>query len=306
MTLGSWVRAVGLAVAMLAQGADGQTVPTPEWQTAAGGKMAFDVASIRLSQPGTFSPPSFPLGPDDSYKKVAGVFASDWPVWVLVQFAYKLDPDQATLMRASLPKWANDEAYTVHARSENADASKDQMRLMVQALLADRFKLTMHFELRETPVLALKLIKPGQTGPKLRPHSEGPTCDAVVADTPEMRRKVFPSGCDSYTAMQGTGKMVLWGSRNTTMELLASSLDGVGRLGRQVVDRTGLAGRFDFVMEFVPQAGQLGGGEKGPGEETAGITFLEALKDQMGLKLEATKAQVKVLAVNRVERPSEN
>jgi len=291
--------------AIRAQTSAGQSAPVPEWQTGAGGKMEFDVASIRLSQPGTFTPPSFPLGPDDSYRKVGGNFASDWPVWVLVQFAYKLDPDEAKLMRDSLPKWANDEAYTVHARSENADATKNQMRLMVQALLADRFKLAMHFESRDVPVFALGLIKPGQTGPKLRPHSEGPSCDVTLEATPENVQKVFPLGCDSYTAMQGSGKMVRWGSRNTTMELLASSLGSFGRLGRPVVNRTALTGRFDFVMEFQP-AEQPGASEPSSSEDATGLTFLEAVKNQLGLKLEATKAPVRVLVVDHLERPSEN
>jgi uncharacterized protein (TIGR03435 family) len=62
-----------------------------------------------------------------------------------IEFAYKLNPDQGRLMRASLPKWATTDAFEIHARSENQNPTKDQMRLMVQSLLADRFKLTFHF-----------------------------------------------------------------------------------------------------------------------------------------------------------------
>jgi bla regulator protein BlaR1 len=73
-----------------------------------------------------------------------------------------------------------------------------------------------------------------------------------------------------------------------------------------VVDRTGLAGGFDFIMEFEPQAGQAGFSGSNAGEDTVGVTFLEALKDQLGLKLESTKAPMKVLVVDHLERPSEN
>jgi bla regulator protein BlaR1 len=297
--------ALGGSSAVQAQASAGQSAPVPEWQTAAGGKMAFDVASIRLSPPGTEFDAGFPLSPDDSYVKTGGNFSSVFPVSSLISFAYKLNADEWRMMRALLPKWANEEIYTVHARSENVDATKDQMRLMVQALLADRFKLTAHFEMKETAIFALELAKPGQTGPGLRPHGEGPPCDKTLDDATDKPTKVFPEVCDVFSGSRGEKTMRL-GSRNTTMELLASSLDNVGRLGRPVVDRTGLAGRYDFVLEYAPQAGQLGFSKAKDGEDAGGTTFLEALKEQLGLKLEATKAPEKVLVVDRVERPSEN
>jgi hypothetical protein len=58
----------------------------------------------------------------------------------------------------------------------DGNPTKDQMRLMMQSLLADRFKLRAHFETKQVPVLALTLVKPGKLGPKLLPHSEGPPC----------------------------------------------------------------------------------------------------------------------------------
>src|ERR1035441_7466177 len=61
-----------------------------------------------------------------------------------------------------------------------ANPSKDQMRLMMQSLLAERFKLAVHFETHDVPVMALVLVEPGKLGFRLRPHSQGPPCDAKI------------------------------------------------------------------------------------------------------------------------------
>src|SRR5690348_16541143 len=73
-----------------------QGIPVPEWQTAAGAKLAFEVASIHLSKSDTSSPPSFPLSPDDSYRPTGGRFKAEFPVTTYITFAYKLTltPDQ--------------------------------------------------------------------------------------------------------------------------------------------------------------------------------------------------------------------
>jgi hypothetical protein len=97
-----------------------QTPGDPDWQTAAGGRMAFEVASVRLAKPGTFTLPSVSLGR-------------------YIFFAYKLEGFQAMAMQAQLPKWADDN-YMIDAKAES-NPTKDQMRLMMQSLLADRFKL---------------------------------------------------------------------------------------------------------------------------------------------------------------------
>lgn len=289
----------------------GQAVtPIPQWQTAAGGKMTFEVASIRPSKPDTFTPPNFALSSDDSYLSTGGIFNADFPVATYIEFAYKLNPDQGRLMRASLPKWATTDAFEIHARSENQNPTKDQMRLMVQSLLADRFKLTFHFEAQQVPVLALTLLKPGKTGPNLRPHTDGPPCDVPIpppaSDRSEKIPAVYPARCDEYDMEAMPGRMVLLGSRNTTMDLLAHSLNNIGRLGRPVVDRTELKGRFDFTMEWTPESNRHANADADVQPDSQGTTFLEAVKDQLGLKLESTKATLDVLIIDHVERPSEN
>ena len=179
---------------------------------------------------------------------------------------------------------------------------------MTQSLLADRFKLAVHFETRQVAVLALVLEKPGKPGPKLRLHSEGPPCD-LPAPPPangNMANSVFPRSCDDFEAMPTANHGLLLGSRNATMELIADSLASLGRLGRPVVDQTGLSGRFDFTLEWTQELNGPSQSGANASLDSQGTTFLEALKDQLGMKLKSTKAPMDVLVVDHVERPSEN
>ena len=163
------------------------------------------------------------------------------------------------------------------------------MRLMMQSLLAERFKLTVHFETQVVPVLAMVLAKPGKTGPKLRPHSEGVACEATPATTdrpPKDGDEVFPPVCDAYMLMIKPDKGARAGSRNTTMELLAGALSGLGRLERPVVDQTGLSGRFDLSLEWAPEPSGASGPNADATADLRGPEFLETLSKQLGVKLD--------------------
>lgn len=276
---------------------------TPDWQTKAGSKMSFEVASIKLDT-GTFKPPSFALDNGDAYAMTGGRFSADFPLTVYILFAYKLSITQAQrqAMIAHLPKWVGEDRFDIQAKAAVGNPTKDQMRLMMQALLADRFKLVVHFEMQESPVLALVLVKPGKLGPKLRPHADGPSCDAVPTSD------VFPSKCNLMALTRRPSGTAMGGSRETTMPLIADALEGMGRLGRSVVDQTGLSGRFDFTIEWSPDPDQspFPPAPGAPLPDTQGPSFQEALRDQLGLKLESTKAPLRILVIDRVERPSEN
>jgi bla regulator protein BlaR1 len=277
---------------------------SPGWPTAAGGKMAFEVASVKPSQ-GAFTPPNFPLDAGDAYINMrtneppTGRFKADFPLSVYIQFAYKLHPtpEQMESIQAHLPKPLANERFSIEARAEG-NPTKDQMRLMMQSLLADRFKLAIHFESREVPVFDLTLLKPGKTGPNLRPHSEGPPCDA-----PAPSIDVFPPICDVYAMTRKPNGANRLGSRNTTMDLIAA---GLPSQGRPVVDETGLTGRFDFRLEWTPETTGTPGPNSDVQPDAQGPTFLEALREQLGLKLEPAKSPMQTLVIDHVERPSEN
>ena len=272
-----------------------------DWQTKAGGKMSFDVASVKQDT-GAFKPPNFPLDPGDAYATTGGRFSADFPLTVYISFAYKLSltPEQRQAMIAHLPKWVAEDRFDIQAKAAEGNPTKDQMRLMMQALLAERFKLAVHFETQDSPVLALVLVKPGKLGPKLRPHADGPPCD--TAPSPD----VFPPKCYVMMLTMNSGRMPRGGSRDTTMALIADALPSMGRLARPVVDRTGLSGRFDFMLQWSPETNSIPPAPNEPAADTQGPSFQEALREQLGLKLESARAPLQILVIDRVDRPSEN
>src|SRR5579871_6283226 len=146
-----------------------QSVEAPQWQTAAGGKLAFEVASVKPvpSGPDHFRPPSFPLSNDDAFRPTGGRFSATFPLPVLITFAYKvrLTQEQLNAMLAPLPLWVTRDSFEIEAKAEG-NPTKDQFRLMLQSLLAERFQLAIHREQREVPLFALVLAKPGKLGPK--------------------------------------------------------------------------------------------------------------------------------------------
>ena len=321
-----------------------------DWQAAAGGKMAFDVASIKPSTPEVVVYPPFPLDDGNAFTQTGGRFRAKFRLPAFINFAYKIapTPDQRQAMLAHLPKWVETDLFLIEAKAP-ANTTKDQFRLMMQTLLADRFQLTVHFESREASVYALSLVKAGKLGPNLQPHSEGPPCPATAnMDSPLADAKVFPPICEMYMFERTPDRArVRWGSRNITMASLAKMLTlapfiGPSALNRPVVDETGLNGAFDFKVEYSPESASPTAGEvqrkteNGPGSasptasevqraandvqrgESArpdasgvqpdpdGPTFLNALHEQLGLKLTSAKGQAQILVIDHVERPSEN
>jgi len=276
-----------------------------EWQTKAGGKMAFDVTSVKLST-GGFVPPAFPFNAGEAYRPTGGYLRADFPLSVYIEFAYKIWPaeDQEREMLAHLPKWVTTDRYTIDARAAAANPTKDQMRLMMQSLLADRFQLVAHYETHDVPVLALTLVQPGKLGPKLIPHADGPPCDRPGA-SPGPGLVGFPPGCgSSATLRMSGGALMLTGYRDAGMDMVAASLAGVVGQGRPVIDKTGLTGSFDYTLQWAPELN--GPDSPAPPSDPIGPTFLQALRDQLGLKVESTKGPVRILIINRAERPSQN
>jgi bla regulator protein blaR1 len=304
-----------LAVAHVAIPAlSAQSPDVPDWQTAAGGKMTFDVASVKPSK--VFKPPSFDLSTGNSVAP-GGRFLAVFPLWIYIAFAYKFQPteNQTRAALAQLPKWVNTDLFEIEARADG-NPTKDQMRLMMQSLLADRFELVVHFESREVPVLALTLDRPGKLGPKLRPHSQGPACpefkafDPASFPAPPKAGDVFPPVCDTLRMSGRPGGLVVVGSRNTTMQYLAEGVQVngsmAGEIDKPVVDKTGLNGTFDYTIEYsgrLPGPLPPAGVDAPPSPET---TFLQSLRQQLGLKLVPSRAPVRTIVIDHVERPSEN
>jgi uncharacterized protein (TIGR03435 family) len=182
------------------------------------------------------------------------------------------------------------------------------MRLMVQSLLAERFQFTAHFEEKVFSALALTLAKPGKTGPKLRPHSQGVPCEVTPTTNAPVtpNGNVFPPVCDVVMMTIDAKRIAKAGSRNISMELLAAALPGMGRLDHPIVDRTGLVGGFDFILEFEPEVARATEPTTDPIPEAQGPSFVQAVREQLGLKLESTKAPFPFLVIDHVERATGN
>jgi uncharacterized protein (TIGR03435 family) len=271
----------------------------------------FEVASVKLDK--TNDPPfsNFPLGPGDVYVPNGGLFsARGLPLVTYLFFAYKIIGNQAQSLLPQLPEWAKTDRYNIQARAEG-NPGKEQMRMMMRSLLADRFGLKMHSEMREVPVLAFVLAKPGKMGPQLWPHTGGAPCPTEAA--PSMKGPVptdargLPALCNGIFPLppSAPGRMKI-GARSVTLQFLADSLSALANLGRPMIDRTGLTGPMDFLLEFVRErTGPLEPGAAAP-PEVSGPTLMEALREQLGIKLESAKSELDVLVLDRVERPSEN
>lgn len=281
---------------------------TPDWEAAAGAKMSFDVASVKTNKSGP--PPSgdkvnsnFSLGPADSFSANGGLFsATNLPLANYIGFAYKLTGNQTQSLESQLPKSINSERFDIQAHA-SANTTKDEMRLMMQSLLADRFKMAVHTEKRQLPIFALVLEKPGKVGPQLRPHSDDPPCSTFTLAASARFADGSPAACGVFLTLMDTHRAHT-SARNVTMNLIAGSLPfpGMGAFDRVVVDQTGLSGNFDFMLEYTPEGAPAANSQA----DESGLTFLEALRDQLGLKLESTTGAVDVLLVDHVEEPSPN
>jgi bla regulator protein blaR1 len=289
-----------LSVARVAITALSAQLPSvPDWQTAAGGKMAFEVASIKQSKPGAGPHANFPLDDGDAYLP-GGRFLACSSVPTYISFAWKLalTRDEVRSLAASLPKWFANDLFEIEARAEGSP-TKDQMRLMMQSLLADRFQLALHFETQQAALYALMPVKPGKLGPKLVPHEKGPGCDAPV------NADIFPFRCND-SELETTPNGMRFGMRNATMSDIVHAFSH--NFDRPVVDQTGLGGRYDLTIEWAPEPvrGPTPPDVGAQSEPQQGPTFSEAFHDQLGLKLESTKGPIQIPVIDHIERPSEN
>jgi bla regulator protein blaR1 len=284
-----------------------------EWEKAAGGRMEFEVASIHPAEPGASWRSNIGFF-DDGPIPPGGDLKADVSLPTYIEFAYKimLMPKQEQTMVSHLPEWVRTQSFVIEAKADG-NPTKDQMRLMMQSLLADRFKLAVHFETQEQPALALVLIKEGRTGPRMRPHTEGLPCDAKwTAPADRTASSVPPGGfmptCEDVAVIFGPNHTFILGARNVTLHFLAANLGtipAVADFGRPVVDQTGLTGTYDVSLNWLPDRSGNPSGATEPLDAQEPF-FEESLKDQLGLKLKPTRARVQTLVIDHVEQLSPN
>lgn len=289
-----------------------QTLPPISSSVQAEHKPEFEIASVRENRSGGKGLSNFPLDRGDVYYPTGGVFrATNQSVVGLLIFAYKVKITEfhGGLMRR-LPGWAASTKFDIDARAASPEATKDDMRLMVQSLLEDRFKLKVHREEQQVPAFGLFLTKPGRTGPLLRPHTSSPPCLAPLAapaagTPPTALLGAWPPICGDGTEVRVAKYVVREGGRDMTMDAIADWLTGSGDLDRPILNRTGQAGTFDFILQFDPESLGREGISTAPHDDS-GPPILEAMKEQLGLQVKKQDGSIRIFVVDTIAYPSAN
>jgi uncharacterized protein (TIGR03435 family) len=278
--------AVTVAVLIAATGAGLTQAPPP---------LAFDVASVKPNPAVSAPSAGLQIRPEQ-------LEAIWYPVQALVIQAY----DVSVARIVGLPDWTRTERYDVRAKTSRPSTRQDVLS-MLRTLLADRFSLKVHREVREMDVYALAFARPdGGPGPKLR---------QVVVNC-ETNKLAAGSGPGLYPldARPPCGNMIsnaravagptLVRSRFAaiTMERLAATL-GAGSVGRPVIDKTGLTGMFDVELDYLTESAGAPGAPTVT-EPPEGVSLRDALKQQLGLELRPDRGPVEYLAIDSIARPT--
>ena len=245
---------------------------------------AFDVASIKVNRSGARE---INLGLPGGGRFTA----TNVPLRELIRVAYET-PD---FLIADAPDWIRNERYDIVAKVEGAPDTS-QLFLMVRSLLADRFKLRLHTEKREQQAYVLVKAKAdGSLGPRLRPA----TTDCVALRNAVQKGAPVPRSNRLLCGVQVRPDALVLGGR--TIDQIANALSQ--QLGRAVVNRTGLDGSFDADLDFAPMPPP---GATDPPPPSDAPSIFTAIQEQLGLKLDSTRAPVDVLVIDQVEHPTDD
>ena len=247
---------------------------------AAAAKMpVYDVASIR------------PNNSNDGRWRATftrdGYQAKNTHLQVLIRDAYGLYDEK---LWSGGPDWLDKENFDIDAKFDGAEFGKltqEQQQAMLQKLLADRFRLVVHHQMKEFPVYALAVAN---KGPKLQ-----------VSKPEEIQHR----GADGtaiclITRNTGRGDFALQGCSASDLAFNLTT-SGSADLGRTVVDQTGLTERYNFALHWRPDTGPDAGTL-----DSSGSSIFTALQEQLGLQLKPAKAMLDTIVIDKAERPSEN
>jgi uncharacterized protein (TIGR03435 family) len=247
---------------------------------------SFEVASVKLNKSST------PLTGGHLFE---GRWSSTGSIFSAIELAYgengiSLSPSEVS----GGPDWIKSETYDFEAKVDDSvvqgewkkltfDQKFDQLRLMMRSLLIDRFKLKIRRETKDLPIYALVVDK---NGPKLTEDNAHPELAGFQA--------------------LGRGKLAGTSAKVSLFAFLLSRQPELG--GRRVLDRTGLKGNYTFKFEWTPEtlAASAQPNESAPAPDPSGTSLFSALREQLGLKLESTKAPVDTFVIEHIEKPSGN
>jgi uncharacterized protein (TIGR03435 family) len=227
-----------------------------------------------------------------------------WPLARLIADAYetftngKVDPlkPPAAPPLEGTPNWANSARYTIDAKADGPQSGAMMRGPMMQALLEDRFQVKVH---RETREISGYLMTVDKGGLKLKLTQEG-SCDLV--DPTDLSQSPKGKPCN-VAQMTRNGPLTVLDLRGVTLDVFARLLHPDGRA---VIDRTGLTGQFDIHLEWEPAAPNSDADSGVASEPSPHASTIEAMRRQLGLRLDPGKGTRELLVIDRVEKPSGN
>lgn len=241
-------------------------------KTEAKPRLEFDVASIKPAKPGAQGGGIKPLPGGQTY------VATNVPVMLIIRLMYHLNNSQIS----GGPDWLSTGLYDIEAKADGPH-SLDDLHVMFQHLLEDRFKLQYH---KETKILPSYVLTEEKSGPKLTENHSPENFDIPIRNL-------------AFGSIQAT---------HSSMSYFSWFLSQ--NLNKPVVDQTGLAGFYDFKLNWTPELPPgvaERAAEEGRTLPTAnGPDIFTALREQLGLRLASEKGPVEVMVIDHIERPSEN
>jgi uncharacterized protein (TIGR03435 family) len=240
------------------------------------GDLKFEVASVRSSQPGT---QSGGVRPAPGGRRYLGVGV---PLRAYLWVAYQVKPEQI----AGGPGWVDADPYDLNAEAEQPSSLED-LHIMLQNVLTERFKLRFHFERKERLAYLLILDKGGPKNLKTRPGATGGDTHLDEREDGLLHQK--------------------WNAHCATMNFLTWALSAL--FDQPVINQTDHSGCFDFELVFtreLPAGTPEGQLFNSVPIDSSGPSIFQALQNQLGLKLEARRAPVEIMVIDHAERPTEN
>jgi len=267
-------------------------------------RLTFDVASIKRTAP-------------DAGGSMVGAGRGQYrainvPLRVTIASAWNLRDHQIV----GAPPWLATDRFDIVAKEPEGTFTDEQRRLMMQALLTDRFKLQAHLETREMPLYNLVLLrKDGRLGRELTPTPVD--CAALRKERAARGAAAGPPGpTPNFNERVPCSQRAFFSPQGATINSSGLTLDQVATtLGtyadRTVVNKTGLKGEYDLLLKFSPEAGGPMGSLAPPlsaaADPASDLAALgTAVQDQLGLKLESARGPVQVLVVQSISPPVED
>ena len=269
----------------------------------------FDVVSIKPCKADPNFPPGAPGDPSGEYSSPGRLRIACRSLVGVINDAY-IGYADGRLKSESIPleggpAWLDSDFYEITATAAGAPSVGMMLGPMMQVLLEDRFQLKVHFQAKEGAVYFLSAAR---GGPKLQPFTEG-TC--VPYSTPLPKLQPGQEVCRYLISVRSTAGMQAQGA---TLDAFSKLLRGV--LGRPVINKTGITGRFDIRVQFSREGTRLADIRPvGPApinvppaasDPTGQPSIFTALQEQLGLRLESGRGPVEMLVIDSIEKPREN